>query len=549
MIDYNQQGAEAYCNKNYDDAFRFWELAALEQNDPMAQTNLAMCYLNGLGTEKNLLEAIKWYKIAANNGFTDANFRCGYVYYIMEQYAEAFSWLTKAAEFNDANAEYYLGHMYLNGLACKSSEEEAYSWFMKSAEHGDVDSQKIIAKHYYFDLNDSETGLKWYIESAEQGDKESIDFLAYTYNINRIDVDNFIKWSTKAAENGNTDSQCNLGEYYLSVKQSEIGLQWLNLAAKNGNFRAILHLGREYYFGTYLKQNYTKAVSIFQSLVNCGNKFIEGDAFEMLAGCYYNGFGVSVDYNNAYKCIIQAKNKRGWFSDISNLLLGLCYYWGNGVERNYEAAFGYLNKSAEQGNCSAKELIAESYFYGTHVNKDYLRAITIFKSLLNCSDDIVKGHSLSMLGWCYYFGCGISKDYKTAYQYLIKAESTLCDQLDSNGAFVLGLCYYHGHGTEQDYKRAFHYFREYSKNLSHNLCIYGLGRCYYLGHGIQQDKDKGRKLLIIASENGVMQASELLKNKYCIDGDFQTSSSIIGKMAGSVIKELVLSIIGGNNED
>ena len=50
--------------ENDAEAFRLWKIAA-EAGSIKAQENLAFCYEDGVGTEKNLAEAEKWYAIAA----------------------------------------------------------------------------------------------------------------------------------------------------------------------------------------------------------------------------------------------------------------------------------------------------------------------------------------------------------------------------------------------------------------------------------------------------------------------------------------------------
>ena len=52
---------------NNTEAVRWYRLAA-DQGNGQAQNNLGSCYEFGKGVEKDLSEAIKWYRIAAQNG-------------------------------------------------------------------------------------------------------------------------------------------------------------------------------------------------------------------------------------------------------------------------------------------------------------------------------------------------------------------------------------------------------------------------------------------------------------------------------------------------
>ena len=53
--------------KDYHEAVKWYRLAA-DQNYHRAQNNLGVCYEYGLGVEKDPTEATKWYKLAAKNG-------------------------------------------------------------------------------------------------------------------------------------------------------------------------------------------------------------------------------------------------------------------------------------------------------------------------------------------------------------------------------------------------------------------------------------------------------------------------------------------------
>ncbi len=56
---------------NWDEAFRLYRLSA-EQEWHVGQYHLGVCYENGMGTPKNLAEALRWYEKAARQGDEDA---------------------------------------------------------------------------------------------------------------------------------------------------------------------------------------------------------------------------------------------------------------------------------------------------------------------------------------------------------------------------------------------------------------------------------------------------------------------------------------------
>lgn len=61
------------------EAVKWYRLAA-DQGDDMAQFNLGTMYENGRGVSQNYVEAAKWFLKAANQGNVDAQFNLGRLY-------------------------------------------------------------------------------------------------------------------------------------------------------------------------------------------------------------------------------------------------------------------------------------------------------------------------------------------------------------------------------------------------------------------------------------------------------------------------------------
>ena len=57
--------------KDYKEAVKWYKLAA-DQGNEEAQYKLGNCYYNGNGVDKNIEEAVKWYKLAAEQGHAKA---------------------------------------------------------------------------------------------------------------------------------------------------------------------------------------------------------------------------------------------------------------------------------------------------------------------------------------------------------------------------------------------------------------------------------------------------------------------------------------------
>lgn len=100
-VDMFNTAVQYYKAKNYVEAVKWYRKAA-EQGLAEAQYNLGVCYANGQGITQSYTEAVKWYRKAAEQGLAGAQFNLGLHYYkgegITQSYTEALKWLRKAKE-------------------------------------------------------------------------------------------------------------------------------------------------------------------------------------------------------------------------------------------------------------------------------------------------------------------------------------------------------------------------------------------------------------------------------------------------------------------
>ena len=73
------------------------------------------------GVPQDYEEAVKWYRLAAEQGYANAQYNLGLMYDngegVPQDYAEAVKWYRLAAEQGMLHAQYNLGVMYDNGKA------------------------------------------------------------------------------------------------------------------------------------------------------------------------------------------------------------------------------------------------------------------------------------------------------------------------------------------------------------------------------------------------------------------------------------------------
>lgn len=80
--------------------------------------------------------------------------------------------------------------------------------------------------------------------------------------------------------------------------------------------------------------------------------------------------------------------------------MGMQYYQGDGVEKDYKKAFESLSKAADTGNVKALVQLGICYYYGRGTALNYSRAIECFKKAIKSEDE----DAYFWLGKCYLYG-------------------------------------------------------------------------------------------------------------------------------------------------
>jgi TPR repeat protein len=188
------------------------EIAA-RVGDVVAQNELGRRYQDGEGFEKNPVEAVGWYRKAAEQGYAPAQFNLGLCYAkgdgVKKESAEAVKWYLMAAEHGYVSAQRRLGFLFNNGDGVEKNPRMAVKWFRQAAAQGDAKSQAQLGYYY-------STG-------------EGVD----------PDPSEAFVWHSKAASKGEAMAQFNLGnayQYGRGVRKNlTLAVEWYNKAAAQGN--------------------------------------------------------------------------------------------------------------------------------------------------------------------------------------------------------------------------------------------------------------------------------------------------------------------------
>ena len=97
--------------------------------------------------------------------------------------------------------------------------------------------------------------------------------------------------------------------------------------------------------------------------------------------------------------------------------VGECYYNGYGIEPNYEEAIKWLTLAAEQGDARAQCLLGVAFHIGKGVKQDYKQAVKWYK----LSAEQNYWAALGNLGAVYRVGISVEQDLEKAKEYYEKA--------------------------------------------------------------------------------------------------------------------------------
>jgi len=222
--------------KNYPLAFK-QAIQSAQAGNVEGQKLLGVMYYEGLGTKRNVSEAIKWLEVAAKQGQIDAIVN--------------------------------LAHIYTNEKSGVKNPNKAEKYLISAAEKGDAESQYNLAVHL------GRKGVKkpdWgkiftYLrKSTAQGFIPASHRLGVLY-LNGIGVTKNeaqgVKLITSAALKGYPQAEI---DYAILVfqgigveKNEEIAAAWLLTSANKGNHYAFNRLSRIYWYGRGVKQDHVEA--------------------------------------------------------------------------------------------------------------------------------------------------------------------------------------------------------------------------------------------------------------------------------------------------
>ena len=361
-------------------------------------------------------------------------------------------------------------------------------------------TEQFANDDFYVDISpqfdESEQSENDKVTFSNNDDLTAEDFIWSGENAVTVDVDDapkskyYLKWSSSYKE------ACKI----IYNKQSKLedfqkAEQLLLNESRSGNVLAIHDLGKLYSTEKLGEKNDEKSFSFYREALHALT-VIEPNADSMLP----------------YEPRYEGQNMKS--ADMRSYVwyrIGKMHCYGLGTEQDYEKAFEWFLKSAQEGNKFAQYSLANLYYYGNGVEKDLSQAFWWYRK----SSEQGQPYASYAVAQMYSKGEYVAENKETAQRYYKAALSGFLeleskDQADDNLYYKLGAMYKNGLGTEIDIPKAIEYFEKSTENM---WSTYQLGRLYLFGaEELEKDKEKAVEWLTKSANDGNEYAQNMLDN-------------------------------------
>jgi TPR repeat protein len=360
---------DALAAKWLSKSFISW-LAKAELGDVEAQCAVARMLLNAEGVQKDTDEAIRWLRIAADNGST---------------------W-----------SMYFLAEAYFFGIDVLKNHDLAMALVLKYAEQGGAKSWgslAYLAHRFEYGYNgvqpDCRVSIRLLRIGASYGDARCYsklgDFLYNGVGTEKDDAGALECWR-KGAELGHADSQFSLGDAYaagqLVDKDFGAALYWYLLASEAGVSDRLKACHK--IFQLPGADFFSRANSLLEELLliepqdRIDRSYLGGYAMLALG----DSLGRMSKYNLAIGCFRKVIHMNAGYAKIAWVSLGEFYADGIGVPRDQAEAFNCWSKAARLGHSRACYELGLSFQLSRGVGEDLVEVYAWFSNAYSLGYDL-----------------------------------------------------------------------------------------------------------------------------------------------------------------
>lgn len=362
VYDPNLQGG--IINEKFPDQKSFfqWLKQLADKGNSQAQLYVGDCFNFGKGVTEDIDNALKYYKMAAEQDVTEAMVSYANNLYDKDKIKyldEVIEWLRMAAERKNSRGQYWLA-VTLLGTNDEENIREGMLWLQQASFDGYPNAMYRLSLEYYLGRRIPRDDKKAFalMEKAalEKNLAKAFDMLGdfYMRGIGvksdlkkavicyRVGAENKIPnsmfWYGRVLCDGFNDVEKDVPKGYMLIKE----------AAEMGNTDAMKHIGLDYYYGGIAKKNEKEAFKWIEKA------YIGGDwyAIALLGDFYMFGVGVKADREKAIELYKIAADKEIPFG---------IFRWGQYLyeQKGEDAQLGldYIKKAAKMGVITAQDYL------------------------------------------------------------------------------------------------------------------------------------------------------------------------------------------------
>jgi hypothetical protein len=503
--------------KGDEQAFRWFSKSA-DLGDSFGLYYLAVMYENGFGTNIDKQKAWDLYLASADQKFSPAYRKIAQL--IEEGEAPAsftgreLEYYIKAAERNDIDAIHDVIRFLEND---PDRQKELFSWCQRGAQLNNGKCICKLGKLYFYDMGtemDEFKAMNCFRKAETMEIPEAYYFLGLAYyeakGVVSPNIQKAEEYFRKAAEAGYSDAIKAIAELYMQSGQEngyEKAIEYLKTIAEGehadiayeGLMRiAVEQMNAQDYDDPQNSELYQKALRFETSGKEAGMTESLSKAFLDRGINLYN----IEKYESAIAPLLLAA-QMGESEAATHL--GDLYFYGHGVDTDYEQSYYWFAKAAQSNNAYAQYSIAFMYIKGQFVEKDDTQVIKWMK--LAAENGYTEAQK--NMGEYYYYGSfGCRRDMKEAikwYEMGAKSNEPTC-------VFTLGLIYEEGDGVQKNILKAADWYQK-GAQAGIPSCLYNLGKLI-INKEISGEEEKGFNLIQQAAESGYSFAQNYMGRAY-----------------------------------
>ncbi len=480
--------------KNSAKAYEYCRRGALA-NYPEAMHGFAYFYHNGVHVEKDLQKAEEWYRQAAAQDYAPAMSSLGDLHDERSNYIEAASWYEKGALAGDVSCMNVLGTYYAQGLTGAPNSAKALRWFKQAADLGDAEGMASLGMMYF-------------------------EGVANT----RVDKAKGFEWLSKAAAQNFGPALTRMGKLYYNGEhvQQDYGKarEFFERAGGQNDTEALVMMGKMYYLGRGIERNADIAYRLFEQAIKNGydeppgvityymmakmknaaaysNIDVLGSAFSAALDIVTGNFqrGLAKGAQTQAKINAAQNNPRALLRSLSLQAQQLA---GVDIAQNPGAGLSHLRNAAAQKDAVALNNLGVLYWNGDAVEPNMIEAV----ELIVQAADRGNVEAVANLGLLYFdAGAVESKNYSKALELLHKAAKSKHVEAMN----LTGQCYLDGLGVKKDYAQARVWFNE-AAALGNAEAMKNLGYMSATGTGVTQSYHEAYRWFKAAADRGNAKA-------------------------------------------